>query len=106
LRIAPATVRLTVVSNVKQSAKATPDTKLQGTVSLRRWVLGAWSFLGICSLSFGASTTEFDFFERRIRPVLAQHCYECHSAQSKSLKAGLRVDTRDGLRLGGKSVRS
>jgi hypothetical protein len=54
-------------------------------------------------LVFGASPTEFDFFERRIRPVLAQHCYECHSAQSKSLKAGLRVDTREGLRLGGKS---
>ena len=54
-------------------------------------------------MGFGASPTEFDFFERRIRPVLAQNCYECHSAQSKSLKAGLRVDTREGLRLGGKS---
>jgi hypothetical protein len=54
-------------------------------------------------LGFGASPTEFDFFERRIRPVLVQQCYECHSAGSKSLKAGLRVDTRDGLRLGGKS---
>jgi hypothetical protein len=55
-------------------------------------------------LGFGASASgEFDFFERRIRPVLAQHCYECHSAQSKSLKGGLRVDTREGLRLGGKS---
>ena len=55
-------------------------------------------------MGFGASASgEFDFFERRIRPVLAQHCYECHSAQSKSLKGGLRVDNRDGLRLGGKS---
>ena len=54
-------------------------------------------------MGLGASTTEFDFFERRIRPVLAQQCYECHSASSKSFKAGLRVDTRDGLRLGGKS---
>jgi hypothetical protein len=53
-------------------------------------------------LGFGASA-EFDFFERRIRPVLVQNCYECHSAQSQSLKASLRVDTRDGLRLGGKS---
>ena len=55
-------------------------------------------------MGYGASASgEFDFFERRIRPVLTQHCYECHSATSKSLKAGLRVDTRDGLRLGGKS---
>ncbi len=65
--------------------------------------LGAWCLFGSWSLGFGASSAEFDFFERRIRPVLAQHCYECHSAQSKSLKGGLRVDTRDGLRLGGKS---
>jgi len=54
-------------------------------------------------LGFGASSTEFDFFERRIRPVLVQNCYECHSAQSKSPKAGLRVDTREGLRRGGNS---
>ena len=54
-------------------------------------------------MGFGASSAEVDFFERRIRPVLAQHCYECHSAGSKSLKGGLHVDTRDGLRRGGNS---
>lgn len=34
------------------------------------------------------------FFEQRIRPVLVEHCYECHSAKAKSVKAGLRLDTR------------
>jgi len=77
--------------------------QLQGTRSVWRWVFGAWCCFGLWHLGFGASSTEFDFFERRIRPVLAQHCYECHSATSKSLKAGLRVDTRDGLRRGGNS---
>jgi hypothetical protein len=38
-----------------------------------------------------------DFFERRIRPVLAERCYDCHSASSKKLKGGLRLDTREGL---------
>jgi len=66
-------------------------------------VFGAWWFFGAGSLGLGAASTEFDFFERRIRPVLAQHCYECHSAPAKALKAGLRVDTRDGLRRGGNS---
>lgn len=46
---------------------------------------------------------EIDFFEKKIRPVLVQHCYECHSADSKPLKGGLRVDSRPGLQRGGES---
>ena len=36
-----------------------------------------------------------------MRPVLAEHCYKCHSAQAKSLKGGLRLDSFDGMRRGG-----
>ncbi len=43
------------------------------------------------------------FFETKIRSVLAEHCYQCHSAASKSIKAGLRVDSRKGLLDGGDS---
>lgn len=43
------------------------------------------------------------FFEKEIRPVLVEHCYECHSAQSKIVKGGLLLDTRDGIRKGGDS---
>lgn len=42
-----------------------------------------------------------EFFESKIRPVLMQRCYSCHSAQSKEVKGGLLLDTRDGLRKGG-----
>ena len=42
-----------------------------------------------------------EFFETRIRPVLAEHCYECHSASAKKLKGGLRVDGRSELLQGG-----
>ncbi len=42
-----------------------------------------------------------DFFESKVRPVLAEHCFKCHSAQAKSLKGGLRLDSVDGMRLGG-----
>src|SRR5262245_20530243 len=41
------------------------------------------------------------FFEAKIRPVLVEHCYECHSAKAKKLRGGLRLDTRDGMRKGG-----
>lgn len=43
------------------------------------------------------------FFEQRIRPVLVEQCYECHSAQSKKLKGGLRLDTRAGVLRGGET---
>ena len=43
------------------------------------------------------------FFREKIEPVLVEHCYECHSAQAKSIKVGLRVDTRGGLLKGGES---
>ncbi len=43
------------------------------------------------------------FFETKIRPVLVEHCYECHSASSKEPKGGLLLDTREGIRLGGET---
>jgi cytochrome c553 len=42
-----------------------------------------------------------EFFEAKIRPVLVQHCYECHSKEAKSVKGGLLLDHREGLRSGG-----
>ncbi|HBE70511.1 MAG TPA: hypothetical protein DDW52_20370 [Planctomycetaceae bacterium] len=44
-----------------------------------------------------------DFFERKIRPVLVEHCYECHSSSGSEIEAGLRVDDRNGLLRGGDS---
>src|SRR5271156_4626465 len=44
-----------------------------------------------------------EFFEKRIRPLLVERCYECHSAKAKKLKGGLRLDTREGLSAGGDS---
>jgi hypothetical protein len=43
------------------------------------------------------------FFENRIRPVLVEHCYECHSGSSSPLQGGLRVDFQGGLLTGGDS---
>ncbi len=44
-----------------------------------------------------------NFFEKEIRPLLSEHCYECHSADSKKLKGGLRLDSREGILSGGDS---
>lgn len=44
-----------------------------------------------------------DFFEKHIRPVLVAKCYQCHAANSKEVKGGLLLDTREGTRKGGET---
>ena len=46
---------------------------------------------------------ELEFFESKIRPVLVEKCYKCHSENSEKLGGGLRVDLRAGLLDGGDS---
>ena len=46
---------------------------------------------------------QLDFFEKKIRPVLVESCYRCHSSEAKRVRAGLLLDTRDGLLKGGDS---
>jgi Protein of unknown function (DUF1553)/Protein of unknown function (DUF1549)/Planctomycete cytochrome C len=41
------------------------------------------------------------FFEAKIRPVLVDRCYQCHSSGSEKVKGGLRVDHREGMVKGG-----
>jgi mono/diheme cytochrome c family protein len=43
-----------------------------------------------------------EFFEKKVRPILAGHCYACHSAETKP-SGNLRVDDRNGLLTGGKN---
>jgi hypothetical protein len=43
------------------------------------------------------------FFETKIRPVLVECCYECHSSTLAAPKGGLRLDGPDALRRGGTS---
>lgn len=57
-----------------------------------------------CStLATADDATSLDWFEKKIRPVLVKHCYECHSASSKMVGGKLRLDYRDGLLEGGES---
>lgn len=48
-------------------------------------------------------TANIEFFEKKIRPVLVEHCYKCHSHDAEKVKGGLLLDTRDGLLKGGDS---
>ncbi len=49
------------------------------------------------------TSAELEFFEKKIRPVLVNNCHSCHSAEAKSVRGGLLLDTREGIRQGGES---
>jgi cytochrome c553 len=57
---------------------------------------GGWVSHAVASDAAG-----LEFFEKKVRPVLAERCYECHSHQAKKLKANLYLDSRDGMLQGG-----
>ena len=63
-------------------------------------------FVFLCTVGGLSAAPEagLEFFEKKIRPVLVEHCYQCHSAESvaaNKLKGGLRLDTQGGTRAGG-----
>jgi hypothetical protein len=47
-----------------------------------------------------ASGDDDHFFESKVRPVLINRCYECHSVEKK-IKGGLALDSREGWKTGG-----
>lgn len=52
------------------------------------------------------TAAQLEFFETKIRPVLVEHCYQCHGAAAAAkdqLKGGLLVDSKHGLLIGGDS---
>ncbi|EMI19052.1 secreted protein containing DUF1549 [Rhodopirellula maiorica SM1] len=46
---------------------------------------------------------QIEFFESEIRPLLVQHCFDCHSTDALEVEAGLYVDSREGMLHGGES---
>ena len=57
----------------------------------------------LCGKLLAAPTpAQIEFFESKIRPILAQECYECHSTGTKK-KGGLVLDSRPGWQAGGES---
>src|SRR5687768_1810043 len=44
-----------------------------------------------------------EFFEKKVRPVLADNCFSCHSDTAKKLKGKLKLDSREGILKGGES---
>jgi cytochrome c553 len=58
--------------------------------------LGLWS-----AKAADLTPAQTQFFESKIRPLFADKCYKCHSQSAERVKAGLLLDTRDGVLIGG-----
>ena len=59
------------------------------------------AFANLCALADEYSTEQIDFFETRIRPLLANRCIECHGPENS--ESDLRLDSRDAILKGGSS---
>lgn len=77
---------------------------------MARWLvsIGMLATLGWTAFAAAADAVPdkkgIAFFEKRIRPVLVESCYECHSTKEGSkLKGGLALDSREGLLQGGET---
>ena len=57
-------------------------------------------YLILVAASQVSADEKLDFFEAKIRPVLATHCYECHGHKEKG---GLKLDSREAILKGGDS---
>src|SRR4051812_30432964 len=73
--------------------------------------LGAFALLVfLCAHALGAaavadppSLEQVQFFEKNIRPVLMDRCYQCHSSRSEKIRGGLVLETRAAVLKGGES---
>ncbi len=65
--------------------------------------------LGLClNAQFSVHSLEsledgVDFFEKRIRPLLVDQCYSCHSTTAEKVKGGLLLDSSEAMLKGGDS---
>src|SRR5258708_16393304 len=50
-----------------------------------------------------AGPEDVAFFENKVRPVLVERCYSCHSTSVKRIRGGLVLDSKEGWEKGGDS---
>ena len=51
----------------------------------------------------GPDAAAVAFFEKQVRPLLAEHCHACHSAKANKARGGLTLDSREALLKGGET---
>ena len=80
--------------------------KIAAPLILGLLVLGGWHFTRAVEApkpSVQFTPEGIEFFEKKIRPVLVERCYTCHSSESAQVQGSLLLDSREGMLKGGKS---
>src|SRR5436190_3680098 len=73
------------------------------TMRPRLAILTVLIALYVPAFSLRADDAGLEFFEKKVRPLLVTHCYECHSADARKIGGGLLLDSRDDVLKGGES---
>ncbi len=86
------------MSNVAvKNRTTTPDMRVRDCGSSRRTLRLAVLCLMFCIGCPVFSRAAALDFNRDVRPILADNCFECHGPDEKARKAKLRFDTREGI---------
>src|SRR5690349_5968643 len=82
----------------------------RGRMALYSWHLGFLICLGfaiwvsgLVSSNAQPTPAQIQFFENKIRPILVDNCYKCHSRQAEKVRGGLFLDSREGVLKGGET---
>ena len=71
-------------------------------MSFHRLSIAAWLVVFAAPLGLEASDPgPAEFFEKRIRPLLVDHCHACHGPETASPMGGLRLDSAEAMLAGG-----
>ncbi|MDA9857201.1 PSD1 and planctomycete cytochrome C domain-containing protein [Rubripirellula sp.] len=75
------------------------------SVLLATLLVGCFVASGVVVTAEETSITpeQNEFFESKVRPLLVEHCYGCHSIEAEEIEAGLVLDSKWGWETGGES---
>ena len=79
--------------------------------STKSWLTLHCLALGLTLVGFTAASAQegkptaehLEFFERKVRPLLVDHCYKCHSLSAQKDRGGFLLDSRAAILKGGDS---
>lgn len=85
---------------------ASPTVRIRFTASRLamnvRWTL-LIPCLALAAPASAQSPDDLAYFEKKVRPLFAEHCHSCHSQSAKKQKGGLRLDEQGAILRGGDS---
>ena len=84
-------------SVARMTSRASGGRAVAAVVGAVGWVVA----IGASAFGLRAAEGGFEFFEQRVRPVLAEHCAGCHGSGHGQPKGGLRLDGKAGWEKGG-----